>query len=383
MISYKEEIENIKNLNLYRAVKEYTPHRADKVLLEGKECLLLASNNYLGLTHNEEVKAAAIEAIVKYGTGSGGARLTTGCYPLLSQLEERISQFKHQENGRIFNAGYMANVGVLSSLGRAGDVIFSDELNHASIIDGIRLSRAKVAVYRHVDLNHLEELLKTTPCSGQRIIVTDGVFSMDGDIAPLPELATLAKRYKALLVVDEAHSTGVLGPKGEGTKSHFNMTTGVDLEVGTLSKALAAEGGFVTASEEFIEYFTNRARSFIFSTTLSPAPIGAALKALKILQTDASLVDKLRSNTKAFKDVLRENNIEFLDSPTPIIPILIKNPKICAQVAEEILEAGIIVSAIRPPTVATSRLRITVTAAHNEEDLREAARIIAEKISKK
>lgn len=229
----------------------------------GKEYLVFASNNYLGLTHAPEVQQAAAEA-VRWGTGSTGSRLTTGAAFEIGILEKELADFKHAERALVFNTGYMTNLGVLFALVKAGDVVFSDELNHASIIDGCRIARAKTVVYRHNDMDGLERLLKETPVSGERFIVTDGVFSMDGDIANLPELVRLKQKYGAVLMVDDAHGVGVIGADGSGTAAHYNMPGTIDVQVGTLSKALAAEGGYVAANSGIIEYLINKSRPFIF-----------------------------------------------------------------------------------------------------------------------
>lgn len=372
-------LKQVKMSNLYRQTATYKPHSADYVELQGKKYLLLASNNYLGLTHDAAVRQAAIEAVQLYGTGSGGARLTTGTYPLFDELEEELARFKETEAALVFNTGYMANLGVISALAEPGDVIFSDELNHASIIDGCRLSRAQIVVYRHADMEHLQTLLKSTVCQGKRLIITDGVFSMDGDIAPLKEIVELAEQYAAIVVVDDAHATGVIGKNGRGTAAYFGVHTNVQVHIGTLSKALGAEGGFVAGSRELIEYIRNKARSFIFSTALAPATIAAALAALRQVTVRPELVAKLSENSRYMRALLASVHLPILAGETPIIPIMVGEAETAVRLTEQLKQQGIILTAIRPPTVptGTSRLRLTVTAAHQREDLAWAAEQIA------
>ena len=264
-----------------RSIKFYEPIDAVRVKCENREFIMMASNNYLGLTHDIRVQQAAIQAVQHYGSGSGGARLTSGSFPLFNELETAISDFKHTEQALIFNTGYMANVGTITALMNKHSVIISDELNHASIIDGCRLSGAQIERYKHKDVEHAEYILKNYK-SAHKMIITDGVFSMDGDIAPLDRLYELSKDYNALLMVDDAHATGVIG-NGRGTAHHFGLTD-VDVQLGTLSKALGSVGGYVAGRKELIEYLINYSRSFIFSTALSPADIGAALEALRIYE---------------------------------------------------------------------------------------------------
>jgi 8-amino-7-oxononanoate synthase len=349
---------------------------AAHVTYNKKTALLLASNNYLGLTHHPKVQAAAKEAVERYGTGSGGSRLTSGTHPLYEDLEKRIASFKQESSALIFSTGYMANVGVISALAdKTNDVIFSDELNHASIIDGCRLSKGKTLIYSHSNMDDLAKLLKTTPCSGQRFILTDGVFSMDGDIAKLDEIVYLAQKYDAMVMVDDAHATGVIGPDGKGTAAHYNLCGKISVEIGTLSKSLAAEGGFVAGSDLLINYLMNKARSFIFSTALSPASIASADTALQVLQAEPWRVDRLKEKSRLFKTRLLAAGLDVLPSETPILPILTGSASRTMAIAANLEEHGLLVSAIRPPTVpqGQSRLRLTVTDAHNEDELVDAA----------
>jgi 8-amino-7-oxononanoate synthase len=369
----------VKKNNLYRQTVTYNPVSADHIELQDKKYLLLASNNYLGLTHDAAVRQAAIEAVQLYGTGSGGARLTTGTYPLFDELEKELARFKEKEAALVFNTGYMANLGVISALAGPDDVIFSDELNHASIIDGCRLSRAQTVVYRHADMEDLQTLLNNTVCQGKRLLITDGVFSMDGDIAPLKEIVELAEQYAAIVVVDDAHATGVIGKNGKGTAAYFGVHDKVQVQIGTLSKALGAEGGFVAGSRELIDYIRNKARSFIFSTALAPATIAAALAALRQVTARPELVATLGENSRYMRELLTSAQLPILAGETPIIPIMVGEAENAVRLTAQLKQQGIILTAIRPPTVpaGTSRLRLTVTAAHEREELAWAAEQIA------
>lgn len=350
-----------------RSIKVYEPIDAVRVKRNNQEFIMMASNNYLGLTHDLRVQQAAKYAVEQYGTGSGGARLTSGTFPLFNELELGIADFKHTEQALVFNTGYMANVGTITALMNKNSIIISDELNHASIIDGCRLSGARIERYNHKDIEHAEHILKNYK-SSHKMIITDGVFSMDGDIAPLDKLYELGKEYNALLMVDDAHSTGVLG-NGRGTAHHFGLTD-VDVQLGTLSKALGSVGGYVAGRKELIEYLVNYSRSFIFSTALSPADIGAALEALTIVKNEPLVVEQLNENTAYMANKLQSMGIEC-DDETPIFPIIVGDNEKALSLAYELELRGIIITAIRPPTVSVgeSRLRMTVTAAHSQEQL--------------
>ena len=350
-----------------RSIKVYEPIDAVRVKRNNREFIMMASNNYLGLTHDLRVQQAAKYAVEQYGTGSGGARLTSGTFPLFNELELGIADFKHTEQALVFNTGYMANVGTITALMNKNSIIISDELNHASIIDGCRLSGARIERYNHKDIEHAEHILKNYK-SSHKMIITDGVFSMDGDIAPLDKLYELGKEYNTLLMVDDAHSTGVLG-NGRGTAHHFGLTD-VDVQLGTLSKALGSVGGYVAGRKELIEYLVNYSRSFIFSTALSPADIGAVLEALTIVKNEPLVVEQLHENTAYMANKLQSMGIEC-DDETPIFPIIVGDNERALSLAHELEARGIIITAIRPPTVPVgeSRLRMTVTAAHSQEQL--------------
>ncbi|MDU1335853.1 MAG: 8-amino-7-oxononanoate synthase [Veillonella sp.] len=341
---FKEQLDSkIENHNL-RTLREYCPLDAVRVKRDDKEYLMMASNNYLGLTFDTRVIEGALKGAQQYGTGSGGSRLVSGTFPLFTELERSLAKFKNT-------------------------IIFSDALNHASIIDGCRLSRGTVKTYSHCDIDELKYLLKQVDRNTRKLIVTDGVFSMDGDIAPLDKLYELSRDYNALLMVDDAHATGTIG-NGHGTAAYFGLEKEVDIQLGTLSKSLGSVGGYVAANSTIIDYLVNTSRSFIFSTALSPADIGAALAALQVLETDASVLARLHENVNYMADQLISMGIDATNE-TPIFPILIGRNEDTLAVSDYLYEDGIIGTAIRPPTVpiGESRIRLTVTAAHNKEQI--------------
>ena len=366
---FKEQLDTkVQNHNL-RTLKEYSPIDAVRVKQDDKEYLMMASNNYLGLTFDSRVIEGALKGAQQYGTGSGGSRLVSGTFPLFTELEKELAKFKNTEKALVFNTGYMANVGTISAIADKNTIIFSDALNHASIIDGCRLSRGAVKAYSHCDVDELKYLLKQVDRNARKLIVTDGVFSMDGDIAPLDKLYELSCDYNALLMVDDAHATGTIG-NGHGTAAYFGLEKEVDIQLGTLSKSLGSVGGYVAANSTIIDYLVNTSRSFIFSTALSPADIGAALAALQVLETDASVLGHLQENVNYMADQLTSMGIDATNQ-TPIFPILIGSNEDTLAVSDYLYEAGIIGTAIRPPTVpiGESRIRLTVTAAHNKEQI--------------
>lgn len=371
-------LQQLEQDNLYRRLVDYTPQDAVHAEIEGRQYLMMAANNYLGLTHHLAVRQAAATASLTYGTGSGGSRLTTGNHLFYRQLESKLAAFKGTEAALVFNTGYMANVGTISALAEQGDVIFSDELNHASIIDGCRLSRARTVVYGHSNMDQLASLLTNTPCSGRRFIITDGVFSMDGDIARLADIVQLAQKANAFVMVDDAHATGVIGPGGRGTAAHFGLEGQVHISMGTLSKSLGSEGGYVAGSQLLIDYLVNKARSFIFSTALAPATVAAALAALNQLSSKPDMVEKLAANAQYLRTELNLAGFDTCGSTTAIVPVLVGDAALTVEFARLLRDEGILVSAIRPPTVpvGSSRLRITVSAAHNQVELTEASKAI-------
>lgn len=360
--------------HLERNLRVMTSEQGPWVELEGRRVLNLSSNNYLGLASDSRVKEASARSARLYGCGSGASRLLCGNMSLHETLEQRLAAFKGKESAVVYSSGYAANVGALSCLLGQGDYVFSDELNHASIIDGCRLSRATIEVYPHKDLSVLEQKLRESLAAApdaRRMIVVDGIFSMDGDLAPLPELVGLAEKYDAIMMVDEAHATGTFGPGGRGVAAHFGLEGRVPIIMGTLSKALGSLGGFVAGSHDLIRYLMNHSRSFIFSTALPPPSAAAALESLDILEVDPSLPEKLQSQAAYLRQQLAGLGFDILDSRTQIIPIVIGEPGETVETARRLLDEGVLVSALRPPTVpkGTSRLRISVMANHTREDL--------------
>jgi len=386
----QKELEELENNDLRRTVDDLRFISSTKAIdKNNKEYLVFGTNNYLGLTHHPQVIKASMEAN-EYGTGSTGSRLTTGASFEARELENNISEFKNVESTLIFNTGYMTNLGVIYALTKENDVIFSDQLNHASIIDGTRISKAKVKVYKHKDTKDLENLILDELKSnndGNLFIVSDGVFSMDGDIAPLPELVEIADKYNCTLIIDEAHATGVIGKTGKGTveyykdKTGIDLTDSVDLQIGTLSKALASEGGFVCGKQVYIDYLINKSRPFIFSTALSPATIASANAALNLLKENSEeYLNNLNSNTSLMRELLTNAGLNIVDGETPIIPILIGPADLANKISKELEKEGILVSAIRPPSVpkGESRLRLTVMATHTKEEIEYTATKIIE-----
>lgn len=376
----ERELAAIREAGLWRETRVLEPpgqHSGPFATVGGRKVAVLSSNGYLGLAEDPRVKAAAAEVAMRFGAGTGGARLTTGTQPPHAVLEERLAAFFGSEAAVAYATGYMANVGVLSAIAGKGDVILSDELNHASIIDGCRLSGADVAVYRHCDMDDLAG--KLSLCGGyrRRIVASDGVFSMDGDMAPLPRILALCERYDAFSFIDDAHAVGVVGATGRGTAEHFGCRR-ADLTIGTLSKALGSEGGFVCASRTLADYLVNRSRAFIFSTSPAPAAVGAAITALKILAGEAGLVGRLRANTAFFIERLRDLGVAA-ETQSAIVPILVGDEAKAVAVSARLLERGFLVPAIRYPTVARgkARLRVAISAAHDEATLADAAEAIA------
>ncbi|MGB8217332.1 MAG: 8-amino-7-oxononanoate synthase [Candidatus Methanoperedens sp.] len=369
-----EELAEIKNKGLYRRLSTIGSAQTPRILKDGRELILLSSNNYLGLSTHPIVKKAALEAIEQYGTGAGGSRLATGNTELYNSLEERIAKFKGTEDALVFSTGYMANTGTISALMKNGDLILSDELNHASIIDGCRMGRAEVAVYPHRDVSCIETALRKSK-HPRKLIVTDGIFSMDGDVAPLPEIVEVAEKYDAMVMVDDAHATGVLGKHCRGTSDYFNVS--VDVNMGTLSKALASMGGYVAGSSELIDYLRNSARPFIYSTALPPPAVAAAKAAIDVVETE-NPAKKLWQNIAIYKKGLADIGIT-VKSETQIIPLMIGETGNTIKAANELERLGVFVQGIRPPTVpeGKGRIRTSLMATHSEHDLKEALSAIS------
>ena len=350
---------------------------------DGREVINLASNNYLGLTTHKALRKAAVEAAKKYGAGAGAVRTIAGTMQLHMQLEEQIAKFKNVEACVVFQSGFTANAGTVAAVLGKEDLIVSDELNHASIIDGARLSRATIQVFKHKDVKDCERILQEhASFPGKKLIITDGVFSMDGDIAPLPELCTLAEKYDCIMMVDDAHSSGVLGRNGRGTIDHFDCHGRVHIQVGTLSKAIGVMGGYVCGSRELIDFLYLRARPFLFSTSHPPAVTAACIAAFSLLDSPAGekLVKKLWKNTKTFKRELKKRGFQFKASETPIVPIHVGDAAKAFEFSNKLFEAGVFAPAVGYPTVAEgkARLRAIVSAGHKNEQLVKVADILAE-----
>jgi 8-amino-7-oxononanoate synthase len=372
-----ERLEELRERGLYRRLRLIEGPQGPSVTLDGREVLLLCSNNYLGLADRAEVREAAAEAALRWGASAGASRLISGNMEPHRQLEERLATFKGYESGLLFGSGYLANTGLVAALAGRNEVIFSDELNHASIVDGCRLSRAETFVYRHGDLEHLAWALyhqRGKPA----LIVTDGVFSMDGDLAPLPELLELARRHGARLMVDEAHATGAVGPGGRGSVSAAGLSAEVDVVVGTLGKALGSYGAYACADRETIDFLVNTARPFIFSTAPPPPAVGAAIAALGLLETEPELVTRLQSNARRLRTSLAAEGLGVGAATTQVVPVHVGEADTAMDLCEAALERGVFAQGIRPPTVpeGSCRLRCTVMATHSAEDLAQAARQI-------
>jgi glycine C-acetyltransferase/8-amino-7-oxononanoate synthase len=377
MTDVAERLEELRGSGLHRRLRLVGGAQGPRVELDGRPVLLLCSNNYLGLADHPRVRAAAAEAAMRWGAGAGASRLISGNMEPHRNLERRLAAFKGYEAALLFGSGYLANTGVVAALAGRGEVVLSDELNHASIIDGCRLSRAETLVYRHRDVEHLDWCLKR---AGERasLIVTDGVFSMDGDVAPIEELVRLARRHGCRLMVDEAHATGALGPGGRGSVAAAGMSGEVDVVVGTLGKALGSYGAYVLAEAELVDYLVNTARPFIFSTAPPPPALAAAGAALELLEADDGPVEALRRNAGALRAALAEQRLAP-DSETHIVPLRVGDAGPTMELCERLLERGIFAQGIRPPTVAEGacRLRLSVMASHETAELREAAAGIA------
>jgi 8-amino-7-oxononanoate synthase len=377
MTDVAERLEELRDRGLYRRLRLVSGPQGPRVLLDGREVLLLCSNNYLGLADHPRVRHAAAEAAMRWGAGAGASRLISGNMQPHRGLEERLAEFKGYEAALLFGSGYLANTGAITALAGRGEVVFSDELNHASVVDGCRLSRAETFVYRHGDVEHLAWGLRE---AGQRgaLIVTDGVFSMDGDVAPLEELARLAGEHGCRLMVDEAHATGAIGPGGRGSVAAAGLSDKVDLVVGTLGKALGSYGAYACASREVVEYLVNTARPFIFSTAPPPPVVAAATMALELLESHPHRVERLRETAATLREALVEEGLAVGGSQTQIIPVEVGDAERTMELCERILERGVFAQGIRPPTVpeGSSRLRFTVMASHRAGELRRAAKLV-------
>jgi len=369
----KQKLDELKAEGRYIPIRTLQSAQGAWVIIDGKKMLNMCSNNYLGLANHPEVRKAAIEAIEEYGVGAGAVRSIAGTNELHIKLEEKLAKFKHAEAALVLQGGLLANLGTIPVLVGKEDVVFSEELNHASIIDGVRLSRANKIIYKHIDVDDLRQKLKEHRNSGKKaLIITDGVFSMDGDIAPLPEIAELGEEYDAMVYVDDAHGEGVLGDHGRGIVDHFKLHGKVDIEMGTLSKAFGVMGGFVTGTEELIDLLRQQCRPFLFSSALNPGDTAAAIKAVEILERDDSLVKKLWENARYLKKGLEDIGYTLGNSKTPITPVMIGNEKKTVELSNILYkEENVFASPIVYPTVprGTARIRLMPSAVHSKEDL--------------
>ncbi|AFG35694.1 8-amino-7-oxononanoate synthase [Fervidobacterium pennivorans DSM 9078] len=378
MFNYKileDEMEMLKNEGLYINIRTLESPQGAWIVVNGKRVLNLCSNNYLGFANDERLKQAAIKAIQEWGVGPGAVRTIAGTMKIHEELEKALAEFKGAEATIFLQSGFVANQAAIPTIfGDENDAIISDELNHASIIDGVRLSKAKRYVYKHNDMNELEARLKEArdvQKARRILIVTDGVFSMDGDIAPLPDIVKLAEQYEAAVMVDDAHGEGVLGRGGRGIVDHFGLHGKVDMEIGTLSKAFGVLGGYIAGSETLVRYLKQKARPFLFSTGLTPADVAACLEAVKILQESDERVKRLWDNANYFKTEMKKLGFDLGVSQTPITPVMLYDAKIATQFSKELFEEGIFAQAIGYPTVpkGKARIRVMISAVHSKEDL--------------
>ena len=377
--SIEKRLMGLKTSGLKRSLTVLEGPQAPRAGINGKEVVVLCSNDYLGLANHPAVKEAAARAIGDHGTGAGASRLVAGTMELHMELEDRLSAFKKTEAALLFNSGWHANTGCIPALVSRGDDIFCDKLSHASIIDGCILSRANLKRYPHGDMNALEGLLKRSRAS-RKLVITDGVFSMDGDIAPLDDILGLAERYGATLLLDDAHATGVLGRNGRGTLEHIGIDNPSVIQLGTLGKAFGSYGAFVAGSRRLIEFVMNTARSFIYSTALPPAVCAASIKAIDIVEGEPERRERLLRNASLVRDGLKKRGLDTLCSTTQIIPLVVGDAARTMEATRRLLDRGVFVQGIRPPTVpqGTSRLRITVTSEHSTDDLERAVETITE-----
>ncbi|MFN7366513.1 MAG: glycine C-acetyltransferase [Armatimonadota bacterium] len=377
----KGELQSLRDQNLYKVPRILNSPAGGRVQMDGREVINLSSNNYLGLANDPRVRQAAEEAIERWGVGAGAVRWIGGTMEVHDELERKLAEFKHVDSVLVFTGGFTANSGCIPAVVTKDDVIISDELNHASIIDGVRLSAASYKksdgwVYAHKDMDALEDCLKRAQGFKKRMIITDGVFSMDGDIAPLPEIVALAEQYDAFVMVDDAHASGVLGKNGAGTASHFGLYGRVDIQLGTLSKALGVIGGYIAGSHELKDWLINRGRPYLFSTAHPPMVAAALIKALEIMQTDPTPMERLWANARRWKVMLNEAGFDTMGSETPITPVYVGDEGAAQRMERMLWDEGVYALAIVYPTVGLGKARIRTmpNATHTEEDLDQALR---------
>jgi 8-amino-7-oxononanoate synthase len=381
MTDIESALSDIRDRGLYRRMRMISGPQGPRVLLDGRPVLLLCSNNYLGLADHPRVREAAAEAAMRYGAGAGASRLVSGNMRIHRRLEERLADFKGYETSLLFGSGFLANTGVVQALAKPGEVVFSDALNHASIVDGCRLAGAETFVYDHGDVDHLAWGLREAEGRGS-LIVTDGVFSMDGDVAPLAEIVELARRFDSRVMVDDAHGTGTIGPAGRGSVAAAGLEDEVDVLVGTLGKSLGSYGAYVCCDRPMAKYLVNTARTLIFSTALAPPQVAAAMAALELLREEPRRVERLQRNSRILRDALADEGLPAGNGDTPIVPVIVGDADSAMAASERALERGVFAQAIRPPTVpdGSSRMRLTVMASHTKSELREAAKVVAKSV---
>ena len=367
----KNELDGLRAQGIFNRPRVLETEQKATVIIDGHEVITLSSNNYLGLTVHPRLKEAAIRAIERYGVGSGSVRTIAGTMSLHNELEERLARFKHTEASLTLQSGYATNLGVISAIMQEGDMIISDELNHASIIDGIRLCKSPRKIYPHKDMAGLRRVLEESRGADKVMVVTDGVFSMDGDIAPLPEIVDLAEEFGAFVMVDDAHSSGVLGKNGRGSVNHFELDGRVALQIGTLSKGIGALGGYVACSQDMRDFLLQRARPVLFSTSHPPSVVATCITALEILEEDSSLVDRLWENTAFFKRGLQQLGFNTGKSETPITPVIVGEGALAMRFSKRLFEEGVFAQGIVFPTVPADkcRVRTIVTAIHTNDEL--------------
>ncbi|MGH2974628.1 MAG: 8-amino-7-oxononanoate synthase [Solirubrobacterales bacterium] len=377
MTDVAEQLSGLRHRGLHRRLRLISGPQGPRVTLDGEQVLLLCSNDYLGLANHPRVRGAAADAAMRWGAGAGASRLISGNMQPHARLESRLAAFKGYESALLFGSGYLANTGTIAALAGRGEVVFSDELNHASIIDGCRLARAETFVYRHADAEHLAWGLRQAAGRGS-LIVSDGVFSMDGDVAPLEQLAQLARQHSCRLMIDEAHATGALGPGGRGSVAAAGLSGEVDVVVGTLGKALGSYGAYVCTDRELSEYLLNVARPFVFSTAPAPPAIAASLAALELVESQPQRVERLAENAATLRGALAAERLGTGVANTQIVPVEVGDADCATELSERLLERGVFVQGIRPPTVpeGSSRLRFTVMSTHRGEELESAAKVV-------
>ncbi|WP_121642600.1 glycine C-acetyltransferase [Bacillus vallismortis] len=374
----KTELDRMRENHTWQDIKQLESMQGPSVTVNHKNVIQLSSNNYLGFTSHPRLIKAAQEAVQQFGAGTGSVRTIAGTFTMHQELERKLAAFKKTEAALVFQSGFTTNQGVLSSILSKDDIVISDELNHASIIDGIRLTKADKKVYQHVDMSDLERVLRKSMNYRMRLIVTDGVFSMDGNIAPLPDIVELAEKYDAFVMVDDAHASGVLGENGRGTVNHFGLDGRVHIQVGTLSKAIGVLGGYAAGSKVLIDYLRHKGRPFLFSTSHPPAVTAACMEAIDVLQEEPEHMERLWENTAYFKSMLVKMGLTLTQSETPILPILIGDEAVAKQFSDQLLSRGIFAQSIVFPTVAKgkARIRTIITAEHTKKELDQALSVI-------